>query len=86
MPYVNQYKREEIDSTNGVNSLISEIECAGDLNYTITKLCHEYTKKFGERYQTYNDLIGALEGAKLELYRRKIAPYEDIKIVENGDV
>ena len=86
MPYVNQYKRDEIDTTNAVNSLIEVIDCAGDLNYTITKLCHVYVGKFGERYQTYNDLMGVLEGAKLELYRRKIAPYEDIKIVENRDV
>jgi hypothetical protein len=31
-------------------------------------------------------VIGALENCKMELYRRKIAPYEDIKIEENGDV
>jgi hypothetical protein len=30
--------------------------------------------------------MGVLESAKLELYRRKIAPYEDDKIAENGDV
>jgi len=33
-----------------------------------------------------NDAIGALEGAKLELYRRVISKYEDKKIMENGDV
>ena len=31
-------------------------------------------------------MIGALESAKLELYRRSIALYEDTKIKENGDV
>ena len=31
-------------------------------------------------------LIGVLECAKLELYRRVAAPYEDDKIDENGDV
>jgi len=30
--------------------------------------------------------MGALEGAKLELYRRKVAIYEEEKIKENGDV
>ena len=30
--------------------------------------------------------MGALECAKLELYRRVAAPYEDVKIMENGDV
>jgi len=30
--------------------------------------------------------VGVLECAKLELYRRIAAPYEDEKIVETGDV
>jgi hypothetical protein len=34
----------------------------------------------------YNDVIGALECCKLELYRRMVAPYENTKIKENGDV
>ena len=59
---------------------------AGELNYMVTRLVQAYLKHKGESYQTYNDIMGALEGAKLELYRRKIAPYEDTKIKENGDV
>lgn len=31
-------------------------------------------------------MVGALESAKLELYRRKVSPYEDQKIEANGDV
>ena len=66
-------------------------QTAGGLNYCFTTLCIRYLcirylHKFGEKYQTYNDIMGALEGCKLELYRRKIAPYEDKKIEENGDV
>ena len=30
--------------------------------------------------------MGVLECCKLEFYRRVAAPYEDIKIEENGDV
>ena len=30
--------------------------------------------------------MGALEGVKLEMYRRKISAYEDRKIEMNGDV
>lgn len=59
---------------------------AGELNYMITVVIHQYIFNKGESYQTYNDIMGALEGAKLELYRRKIVPYEDKKIKENGDV
>ena len=32
------------------------------------------------------NLVGVLECAKLELYRRLAAPYEDLKIEDNGDV
>ncbi len=34
----------------------------------------------------FNAVVGALECAKLELYRRMVAPYENGKIAENGDV
>lgn len=57
----------------------------GELNYVFTREALLY---LGERpnYQRFNDVLGALEGCKLELYRRRIAPYEDKKILENGDV
>lgn len=74
MPYIKQTDREA-----------TPLNC-GELNYMITKLCKRYLEIKGENYQNYNDIIGALEGAKLELYRRKIAAYEDLKIKENGDV
>jgi hypothetical protein len=59
---------------------------AGELNYAITLLIRDYFRSNGGRYQQINDIIGALEGAKAEFYRRVVAPYEDIKIRENGDV
>jgi hypothetical protein len=58
----------------------------GELNYTFTREIKEYIGTKGLRYQTINDIIGALEGAKMEFYRRVVAPYEDQKIQENGDV
>lgn len=61
-------------------------ENAGELNYAITKMAIDYFKRVGGRYQQVNDILGALEGAKLEFYRRLVAPYEDKKIIENGDV
>jgi hypothetical protein len=59
---------------------------AGELNYIITRLLRLYVEHRGESYQTFNDIMGALEGAKAEFYRRVVAPYEDVKIQENGDV
>ena len=79
MPYDKEEARERLN--NG-----SIPKKAGELNYSITRLIWSYILLKGESYQTYNDIIGALEGAKLELYRRRIAPYEDKKIDENGDV
>ena len=55
----------------------------GILNYAITYLLLGAKPM---RYADYNALIGVLECAKLELYRRQIAKYEEEKIVENGDV
>jgi hypothetical protein len=40
----------------------------------------------GLRYALLNEAIGALECAKIELYRRLAAPYEDEKRQETGDV
>lgn len=79
MPYIPKEIREDFfDGRQPQN--------AGELNYLITSICREYVYMQGERYQHYNDCIGALEACKLELYRRKVAPYEDTKIEENGDV
>lgn len=58
----------------------------GEFNYVISVLARDYLDKHGKSYQRFNDIIGALEGCKLELYRRMVAPYEDTKIKENGDV
>jgi len=78
MPYIKKERRKDV--------IVSGAENAGELNYEITQIINRYFVKKGLAYQTYNDIVGALEGAKLELYRRKIAPYEDLKFKENGDV
>jgi len=64
---------------------------AGELNYAVTKLVDEYLSRAAARdgrtrYTHLNEAIGVLECAKLELYRRIAAPYEDGKIEESGDV
>lgn len=59
---------------------------AGELNYLITKLCDAFLMKTGLSYKNINQAIGALECAKLELYRRIAAPYEEKKCRESGEV
>ena len=61
-------------------------EQAGVLNYCITSLLNEVLKTNGLKYRNINELIGVLECAKLELYRRVASPYEDVKKDSNGDV
>lgn len=58
----------------------------GELNRAITKLILKYLHDQKPRYSTINDIIGALECAKMELYRRVAIPYEDKKIQEHGDI
>jgi hypothetical protein len=58
----------------------------GELNYLITMLIKRYIHGHGLSYCTINDIVGALECAKLEFYRRIVGPYENGKQVENGDV
>jgi hypothetical protein len=52
----------------------------------VTRLINDYMLSQPFNYQVINDIIGALEGAKMEFYRRVVIPYEDRKIIENGDV
>jgi hypothetical protein len=79
MPYIPTEKRKQL--LEGRIPITS-----GELNYMVTQMCRGYIAMKGEGYQTYNDIMGVLEGAKMEMYRRKIAPYEDKKMSENGDV
>lgn len=83
MPYIKDKDRSMFYEAVHLGA---DARCAGDLNYIFTKVALGYIYDKGEKYQNYNDIIGALEGCKLELYRRHIAPYEDEKIKENGDV
>lgn len=81
MPYIKQSKRLEIDSA--IKEL--PIDDAGDLNFVFTRIIQQYLK--GKiKYQHVNDIIGALESAKFEFYRRVVSDYEDNKIEENGDI
>ncbi len=80
MPYIKLQQREEIELGG------REPADAGELNYCITRLLMQYLTNHGLSYASINDILGALEGAKGEFYRRVAAPYEDGKIQTNGDV
>lgn len=84
MPYIKEDARERIRATLGTTAF--GLNDVGELNYTLTTILMRYFHQHGGRYQQINDVLGALEGAKLEFYRRVAAPYEAKKIAENGDV
>jgi hypothetical protein len=89
MPYIPQNRRDEIhnelidDENGGLNWTPQN---AGDLNFLVTCFIDNFIIEHGVRYANVNEMIGALECCKLELYRILIAPYEDVKINENGGV
>lgn len=83
MPYISLENQKEFDT------LVQEISkanitSAGELNFLFTKLAIQYVATHGQRYQFMNDVVGALEGAKTEFYRRVVAPYENQKAYEVG--
>jgi hypothetical protein len=79
MPYIPKKRREELFR-------FGNPRIAGELNFMFCQIAQNYIYRQGESYQNYNDIMGALEGAKLEIYRRLIAPYENKKCEINGDV
>ncbi len=81
MPYIKQEDRPKLTPQTTYTPLDP-----GALNFAITKLAIDYIAQRGRRYSTLNEVVGVLECAKLEFYRRAVAAYEDEKIKLNGDV
>jgi len=79
MPYIKQELRERLEDGELPDN-------EGELNYVITGLLDDYLSAYGLNYTNLNALVGVLECAKLELYRRIVSPYEDEKLETNGDV
>ena len=84
MPYITQDKRDSLDPH--LAELARSVATEGELNYCIYKLSCLLIDKMGESYSNYSLCSSAMEHAKLEWYRRRVAPYEDKKIHENGNI
>ena len=80
MPYIKQDRRQAFNLESAIP------ETPGELNYVFTMILKEYIERHGKSYKILNDVLGALEGTKLEFYRRVVVTYEDLKMYENGDV
>jgi hypothetical protein len=77
MPYIKKHERR-LAKENPINP--------GELNYALTKTALEYLANFNMNYDKINEIVGAFDLAKAEFIRRVYYPYEECKIVENGDV
>jgi hypothetical protein len=91
MPYIPQTRRDEIhEELVNDDTITSGLgwtpQNAGDLNYVVTCFIDNFLQEKGVRYANINEMIGALECAKMELYRLVASPYEDEKMEENGEV
>ena len=82
MPYIKQYQRENLDEI--VESMhLAGVEANGDLNYILYAFCKRHV---APSYNNYKNFCGELRQCATEIERRLLGPYEDIKIIENGDV
>ncbi len=84
MPYIKNEDRNKFDE---VVDLLKKYDLTvGDLNYIVTRICHNHISKVGIKYSNLNDVSGALINALNEFNRTVVAPYEDLKRKENGPV
>jgi len=82
MPYVKKERRVELDFV--VESMRrADIVADGDLNYVLYKFCKDTVKP---SYNNFKNYMAELNETAEEIRRRFLAPYENSKIEENGDV
>lgn len=89
MPYLKE--KERMLYAKLVNELAERLSLAeGDeigahFNFIICSIAHKVCHK-GSSYRHLERIVGAMELAKNEFIARRVRPYEDTKIVQNGDV
>lgn len=86
MPYVDAEARQRLSQGGWKPALRVVPQTKGELNYVLTKIVLEYVAEHGTSYAVLSDARAALNDASSEFYRRMMAPYEDQKIIDNGDV
>lgn len=86
MPYIPQKRRDIIHNKLTKEGSTWTPSNAGDLNYLFSTFIDNYLVEKGIRYAYINEMIGALECCKIELYRKIASPYEDQVIFSNGEV
>jgi len=86
MPYITKEDRTVIDTLIGKDF---SPQNGGELQYAIATLVQRYYQNSCNnkpRYANMEMMMGALSGAVQEHYRCVVAPYEEMKIEDNGAV
>jgi hypothetical protein len=97
MPYIKPEDRVGLDPLIDqlAEKIVAQTKASGDdnafagfLNYTCTRLALKIIKLlFGKiRYKIIDAVTGVFKNVNDEFYRRLAAPYEDLQIINNGDV
>ena len=84
MPYIKKQNRERFKVP--IAELIELIQEKGELNYVICEIVSGLLLKYSIGYERISEWIDAVDGAENELRRRILDPYEELKIMENGDL
>ena len=92
MPYLKPDFREEMTreiNFNQVEGYFAALKFPyflGALNYAVFSIVKKWLEKNGTRYVYLAGIVGTLTCCISEIYRRIASPYENKKIIENGDV
>lgn len=84
MPYISEVERRALDAP--LDELCRLVCTDGQLNYAVMRLALGRVKSAGLCYSTLAAVCGTLKLAADELFRRLVAPYEDHKIRNAGDL
>ena len=96
MPYIDEQERVELD--NQIDNMILAIRnnktnlnnphdfsnYLGRINYCFSRIIYGVMRDVS--YRNIAMVTGVLENIKQEYYRRVAEPYEDMKIIQNGDI
>ncbi len=88
MPYISRGERKQYAKLlEDLAAMIPQdrLKRPGHMNYVVSLLIN---KVYGTtlRYADHNEILGVLTSIQSEFYRRNTAPYEDQKIIEEGDL
>ncbi|HUS51196.1 MAG TPA: hypothetical protein VMZ91_13595 [Candidatus Paceibacterota bacterium] len=92
MPYLTQENKDYLNEENHLSSLARTLseepveKFVGELNYMNFLFVKRWIKKNGKKYFVFAAIIGTLICCVFEIYRKLIAPYEEIKEKENGSI